>query len=288
MQHLTTEALARLVDEPPDALEAAHLDGCPACREELEALRRQTVALAGLAEGVPAEPPPEHWDAIVSGLARDTAGAPLDDLALRRRARAWQTPWFRVAAAVVLYALGTGTGLALRARSTAAEGGKASPVGQAPTTTAAQPSTLAATTSPAAPVTAEDGGTLTAQSATPAADQAPAGRLTSNEEGTTPHLRRAPDASEARTPQEALQYVRAAEQAYAQAYARYTELAQPPQPEDFVTRIAALQSIVLTTQQALDRAPADPVINGYHLTAVAQRDAALRQAALRSSDGRWF
>jgi hypothetical protein len=44
-----------------------------------------------------------------------------------------------------------------------------------------------------------------------------------------------------------------------------------------VSRLAALEGIVLTTRAALDDAPADPVINGYHLTALEQRDAILRQ-----------
>jgi len=94
--------------------------------------------------------------------------------------------------------------------------------------------------------------------------------------------------ADAATPEEAVQAVRAAEDAYLRAYSRYAELTSGQQrTDDPVARAAALESIVLTTRAALDRAPADPVINGYHLTAVAQRDAALRQIALRSSD-RWF
>jgi hypothetical protein len=91
----------------------------------------------------------------------------------------------------------------------------------------------------------------------------------------------------AATPEDALAAVQAAEQSYLRAYSRYAELTGTQQTDDPVTRLAALESIVLTTRQALDRAPADPVINGYHLSAVAQRDAALRQIALRS-DRPWF
>src|SRR5512141_1706592 len=180
MQHLTTEALARLVDESPGATEAAHLDGCPACREELEALRRQTAALAGLAEAAPADPPPEHWDVIVAGLARDAAGAPLDDLARRRRTRLWQTPWFRIAAAVTLYALGTGTGLALRARATGGTEGRAaqSVAGVTTTSAAAEPATLAAASPATAPV--ERGPALTAQPVAPSSGAAGTGRLTAD------------------------------------------------------------------------------------------------------------
>jgi hypothetical protein len=55
---------------------------------------------------------------------------------------------------------------------------------------------------------------------------------------------------------------------------------------DPIARLAALQSIVMTTQAALNQSPTDPVINGYHLTALAQRDATLKQVAATSSD-RW-
>jgi hypothetical protein len=44
-----------------------------------------------------------------------------------------------------------------------------------------------------------------------------------------------------------------------------------------VSRLAALEGIVLTTRSALREAPADPVINSYHLTALGQRDELLRQ-----------
>jgi hypothetical protein len=53
---------------------------------------------------------------------------------------------------------------------------------------------------------------------------------------------------------------------------------------DPVARLAALDNIVLTTAEALHEAPADPVINGYHLSALAQRDAVLRQLAVRAGD----
>lgn len=46
---------------------------------------------------------------------------------------------------------------------------------------------------------------------------------------------------------------------------------------DPLNRLAALEGIVLTTRAALNESPADPVINGYHLTALEQRDALLRR-----------
>jgi hypothetical protein len=55
---------------------------------------------------------------------------------------------------------------------------------------------------------------------------------------------------------------------------------------DPVARQAALESILLTTNAALREAPADPVINGYHLTALAERDAVLKAIAVQQSSDR--
>jgi hypothetical protein len=48
---------------------------------------------------------------------------------------------------------------------------------------------------------------------------------------------------------------------------------------DPAARLAALDNIVLTTAEALNEAPTDPIISGYHLSALAQRNAVLRQLA---------
>jgi hypothetical protein len=90
----------------------------------------------------------------------------------------------------------------------------------------------------------------------------------------------------ARTPEEAAARLRAAENDYLAALTRYTELAGRAGEGDPLARLAALESIVATTRAALGRAPADPVINGYHLTAVAQRDALLRQVS--ASGQTWY
>ncbi len=263
MQHLTLEALARLVDEAPEATEAAHLDGCEECRAELEALRRDRTALGRLGE---LEPAAAEWTALEvrlerEGLLAGPAGALTSSAATRR----WTPRLLRLAAALALYAVGAATGVALRARAPAT-------VATAPVTaTAAQPVSAAP-----APATADVGDTAPATDA--GHPEATAARLASADAG----------AAEPATPEEAMRAVQSAEDAYLRAYSRYTELTSGQrQTDDPVARVAALESIVLTTRAALDRAPADPVINGYHLTAVAQRDAALRQIALRSN-GPWF
>lgn len=76
---------------------------------------------------------------------------------------------------------------------------------------------------------------------------------------------------------EAAERLETAEAAYTAALAAYTATAGTPPAADPASRLAALEGIVLTTAAALDDAPADPVINGYHLTALEQRDAILRQ-----------
>ena len=51
--------------------------------------------------------------------------------------------------------------------------------------------------------------------------------------------------------------------------------------------IAALEGIMLTTEAALREAPADPIINNYHLTALGQRDALVRELQLAENQ-EWF
>lgn len=84
-------------------------------------------------------------------------------------------------------------------------------------------------------------------------------------------------AAKPRTVQRANQALQAAQEAYLSALSNYAELTDQPTAGDPAVRLAALDNIVLTSQAALDRAPADPVINGYLLTALAQRDAMTRQ-----------
>lgn len=203
MSHLTTEELARLIDEPPDPLDAKHLDQCATCAAELATLREQRDTLASLG---PIAPPAGAWEAIERRLFTEgLLGAP-------RRSGGW----LQAAAAVALLLAGGALGALLQAR-----GGTPAAMDEA--------TTAAATTSPEA----------------------------------------------------AAEALEIAESRYLAALARYNELVQEStDPElDPYTRLAALEGIVLTTRAALNEAPADPVINGYHLTALAQRDATLRHLA---------
>jgi hypothetical protein len=90
----------------------------------------------------------------------------------------------------------------------------------------------------------------------------------------------------AATPEEAATRLQEAERNYLSALTRYAEFNGRAESNDAVARLAALESIVATTRAALGQAPADPVINGYHMTAVAQRDATLKQLA--ASGQTWY
>lgn len=58
---------------------------------------------------------------------------------------------------------------------------------------------------------------------------------------------------------------------------------------DTISRLAALQAIVLTTAEALKSAPADPLINAYHIAAKSQRDALVDRVTGRiQMASRWF
>ncbi|HEX6559887.1 MAG TPA: hypothetical protein VF021_10505 [Longimicrobiales bacterium] len=98
-----------------------------------------------------------------------------------------------------------------------------------------------------------------------------------------------PAARPAANLEEASARLRDAERAYLSALSRYSEFTgrTDDNTTEPVARLAALESIVATTRAALSQAPADPVINGYHLTAVAQRDATLRQLAA-SKQQTWY
>jgi hypothetical protein len=90
------------------------------------------------------------------------------------------------------------------------------------------------------------------------------------------------------TPEAAAARLREAEALYLDALGRYGELTGGARyGSDPAAQLAALEGIVLTTRAALEAAPADPVINGYYLTAIGQRDAVLRQIALPADDP-WF
>lgn len=207
MQHLTPEALARLVDEEGGPEEVAHLAACPECAAELGAMREQTVRLGELGD----LPAPR------SGRFRLERALADEGLLVRRRGGRGAA--LRAAAAAGIFLLGGVAGAAVTG------GGGAPPL--------------------------------------------------------------AVRADEPVEVEQATAALRDAETAYLHAVTRYAELTGAAVGLDPINRLAALEGIVLTTRAALREAPADPVINNYHLTALGQRDALLLQIERASAD-EWF
>jgi hypothetical protein len=262
MSHLTAETIARLVDEEPTAAELAHLDACGDCRGELEAMREDVHALSLLPD---IEPAPDAWPALERRLAAEGL--------IRRRPLFSASRLGYAAAALVVFMAG---GLAGRMSGVTAPQAATVPPGEAaPVVTLPPPAPAWAGAAQPDDEPAPSAAVLVAEPPQPAG----AARLASAQTGgfTLP-----------RTLDDAASFLRQTEELYLAALTRYAELATASDAGDPVSRLAALQSIVMTTQAALNQAPADPVINGYHLTALAQRDATLRQVAATSGSERWY
>ena len=214
--------------------------------------RNELEALRADAAALHALPDPEpsaaQWLRLEHRLERE---------GIMRRTWRWQPTLLRMAAALVIFVLGAvSASLIMRPRERQLMTANDTPV----RTVNAQPETV----------------------------YVPATRLAENAEPAPVHAAAAATVASttARTPEEAVARLRSAETDYLAALTRYTELSGRTEAGDPLARLAALESIVATTRAALGRAPADPVINGYHLTAVAQRDALLRQVS--ASGSTWY
>ena len=250
MSHLTLETLARLIDDAPDPTETGHLDICEQCRTELEALRADAAALRALPDP---EPPIAAWLALDQRLKREGLVRP----------RTWPTSLLRMAAVLAVFLVGSVVGAWLMTR---------------------QNVRYAATTAPGAVAlpsqrVADNPAAFDTESVTVA--PLPSAVMT-----TAPAVAARTNVRPAVTPEEAVARLRDAERAYLAALGRYADMSGRSAASDPLARLAALESIVATTRAALGQAPADPVLNGYHLTAVAQRDAMLRQLA--ASTDTWY
>jgi hypothetical protein len=277
MSHLTPETIARLADEEPNTAEAAHLELCAACRAELDGMRDDVQALSLLPDMQPA---PDAWPE----LERRLAGEGL----IRRTPLLSPARLSYAAAALVVFMAG---GLAGRMSAPQHVATDAAPTAEARPGPGARPAATRPDEARPADVPRPASSRYAEGAALPrtGADVAPpASQPVSRPAGST-RLASAPAGAPAlpRTLDDAAAVLRQAEEIYLAALTRYAELAAGAEAGDPVSRLAALQSIVMTTQAALAQAPADPVINGYHLTALAQRDATLRQVASATND-RWY
>jgi len=255
MSHLSLETIARIADEGPSVEENRHLDVCAACRTELDAMREDVHALGLLPDVAPA---PDQWQALEQRLVAEGL------LHARRQVAWYQGPQLmQAAAAVVLFIGGAAAGRM--------------------TMTAPPPPVVAQRDAPAqvAPLQQQDIAT------SPMLDPAPAQPVAAAEPPRNVQLASNDFGRPANTADEAAALLRQVEDLYATVLSRYAELSGQAQGGDPVARLAALQSIVNTTQAALNQAPTDPIINGYHLTALAQRDAVLRQLTARNQAA-WY
>jgi hypothetical protein len=254
MSHLPTERLAALGDEEPTAAEAAHLAACGTCARE-RAAYRTLVAMARTeheAIGIPLT----RWESIASALASEqlTVAPPSiapHDRAIGIAARGRTVRFLRTPMrAAAGFLLLAGGAIAGRVSA----GATPLPFGGR-----AQASASAATQDAA-------GATLVA---------------------------RVPDSVAFASIEEARATQLRSESLYQQAAAFLAEHdstgASDYDPEVVKSRLAALDQMITTTREAMREAPHDPVINGYYLTTVGQREATLRQlntvlpASLRSN-----
>jgi hypothetical protein len=269
MQHLTFEELARLVDEAPLPHEAAHVRDCLVCRRELDELREQTALLGRLDDP---EPAPAAWHRLEAALLSEGLMQPA--VATRRGWSAWSEgrPLLRIAAALVLFLLGGATGAALWSHRPGVATLASGPAEGTPVVVR-HPDEAPAVVSP--PEAAFPAGGV---AALPAASSG--ARLAST--GADPRPNPPVPASVRRAERDLAE----AEGAYIAALQRYAAIADPASGADPATRMAALERMISTTSDALERTPDDPVINAYHLAAVRERDTLRRQLA--GADKDWF
>lgn len=220
VSHLSTERLAALSDESPNAAELAHLAICAECARE-RAVYQNLLELAS-AESARLGAPLTSWERLAPALAADGVidnGRPLPTVSRTRRARG---SWMQAAAAVLLVGGGVAAG-----RYTAG-----------------------ATVLPTpAPATAR-----------------------ANVNDSVPHFASVEEARAAQA-QSQLTF----QTATAFLAQRDTNAAVSETPATIRTRLATLDQVREVVGKALNDAPYDPVINGYYLTTVGQREATLRQ-----------
>lgn len=267
--HLTLEALARLVDEPSAPEEAAHLRDCLVCRRALAGLREQTDALASLG-GVPS---PGAWEELRARLEEEglvRAAPPRSRFGVHR-------PQARAAAAVLLFLAGGAAGALLwagRAPAPVASGAPEQRPGPARSGMLEPPELVYY--EEVAPTAGGNGARLVST-----ADDGPGpGTRVYSPNPATAHR-------SAREADRAARELLEAQAAFIGALQRLADAADPRSGNDPLTRLAALEQLVALTASALERAPGDPVVNGYHLAAAAERDA-LRREIEKDARTEWF
>jgi hypothetical protein len=250
MLHLSSERLAALADSEPTPLEADHLVACAACAHERAANR--SLLMMARAEREQLGMPLTRWDSLAPELHR--AGLVAADALMSAPPFTTETQpaarsasvrrvvhWLQAAAVLVL----VGGGAALGRFSAGAS-----------------PFSLDRSRAPSV--------TLHPIGGVPLPPLPPLG------------VGSAPDAMlpEFSSVDEALLALRRYEVAYQHAAAYLADHDSTTRVDDsdaYRTRLAALDRAGRAMSEALREAPYDPVINGYYLTTLGQREATLRQ-----------
>jgi hypothetical protein len=281
MQHLDLEELARLVDEPAEPAEAEHLRGCLVCRRELAEMRAQTEALAELGE---MEPPAGAWAALEAALLEEKLirqPAPA-----RVRTLGFSRVHLRIAASLALFLAGGAAGALFwrtpQARTIATLDPAAA---EAPRSGTSRPSGLM--TAPEVTYVTDTGVDAPAAGGSGARLAMNGGAAVRDTPRAVTPRRPAPRRATAAEADRAARDLIQAQAAYMAALQRLAAIADPRSGNAPETRMAALDRLVQLTAEALDRVPGDPVINGYHLAAVAERDV-LRREMEKDANTEWF
>jgi hypothetical protein len=236
--HLMPERLAALADESPASAEAQHLATCAACSAEVESYR-SLLALTR-AERDRLSEPLTNWESLREALANDapeSAAPARQHPATAARLRAWAT---RSAAAVVLVSSGVAVGrYSARPAAPPRENAAAA---------------VAVGKNSVAPASGENGASL---------------------------VQFAPTSQKFESADDALAAVLNAETQYrhAVAYLMVSDSADKGAgiPNDYATRLAALDEVARTAQAALIAAPHDVVLRRVYTNSVDAREATLRE-----------
>lgn len=255
MLHLSSERLAALADSEPAPFEADHLAECAACARERAANR--ALLMMARAEREQLGMPLTRWDSLAPELHRAglvTAGALMsappvapEERAPRRAAMRRTVAWLQAAAVLVLLGGGAALGrLSAGAPLFGSFGSGEEQVTELPTEGVPLP--------PLPP-----GASLPPVAVIPSPDLAPAA-FSSVEDA-----------------RNALQRYEMAYRYAAGYLADHDSTARIDDTDAYRLRLAALDRAGRVMSEALREVPYDPVINGYYLTTLGQREVTLRQ-----------
>lgn len=263
--HLSTEELSALLDRGAgEASEDGHVEECPACRREMELLRRMRMALSALDDR---EAPPGAWSSVEAELEQRDVVDEEDGAGRSAAERPSFSPggvgWARAAAAAVLFVGGLGLGTHL-ASPGGADAGAAADAATASRTAAsdevASDAAAETETGPSATPARSDGGSRVAVAGDGSAE--PAG---------------ASDGLSYREARERLEELRARGPTFEEAYRN---------PQAAAEHLARLDALMRASQEALREDPADPALNDFLFQVAEERESLNRALQLSSLEYR--